>query len=67
MSYKVCVVTTKSGSCCTPAPELDEEVERTCNHLGERGWVLVSAYPENVRECNNVKRAAFLIFARPEE
>lgn len=66
MNYKVIVVTTRS-TCCSAAPSLKAEVETACNKLAAEGYVLVTAHPENVRECNNVKRAVFMIFARPEE
>jgi len=66
MRYKVVLVTTRTD-CCSTSPSLNQEVENACNQLAAQGYVLVSAYPENIRECNNVKRAVFLIFARPEE
>ena len=67
MKYKVVVVSTRND-CCNSSPGLDHEVQDACNHMASRGYVLVTAYPENVKDCcNQVKRAVFLIFAHPEE
>ena len=65
MRYKVVVVTTQTD-CCSNAKSLDSEVENACNRLASQGYVLITAYPENVKECNNIKRAVFLIFVHPE-
>jgi hypothetical protein len=73
MSYKVYVVTTRT-TCCSSPPNLQAEVEDVCNKMADRGYVLVSAYPEVVRDCNTsapgcegAKRGVFMIFARPDE
>jgi hypothetical protein len=69
MNYRVVVVTTGNAGCCSQPPPLNAEVEKACNHMATQGYVLVSAYPENVNVCagcsNQTKRASFLIFARP--
>jgi len=69
MKYKVIVVTTKAQTgCCQTAPSLNQEVENVCNDMGAKGWLLASAYPENISVnvcCNNqIQRASFLIFSK---
>ncbi len=70
MKYRVVVVTTKtqSGACQKTPPSLSAEVENACNDMAAKGWVLASAYPENVAVtvcCNNqMQRASFLIFSK---
>jgi predicted Zn finger-like uncharacterized protein len=70
LGYKVVVVTTGQAGCCRSVQSLDVEVEKACNFMAAQGYVLVTAYPENITVCagcsNDTKRASFLVFARQE-
>jgi hypothetical protein len=45
------------------------DVQQACNQLGERGWKLVTAFPETlqVQQCcgSQPSRKVILIFAKP--
>lgn len=64
MNYKVIVVS-ENNVCCGKSTGIGEAIERESNRWASQGYVLVTAYQQQVGKCgNNTEVGAVLIFAK---
>lgn len=65
MQYQVVVVHEKSG--CGGPSSIDTEIQRECNRWASQGFVLVTAYNQQVSVCAGSAVGAVLIFAKQQD
>ena len=66
MQYRV-VTVSESTSCGGKQTGISEEIERECIRWASQGYVLVTAYRQQVAQCGNQSSVgAVLIFARKQ-